>query len=182
MKSDTEYRVKVLFFPDIEEQNLIPSDNTLNFTIQQSDIFDKKSSIPKEERHISPSEIVLLMLHAEKSKKWDDYFKYLKIESFISAYPAYVRTYKIAEETKKLKIIEDFKKFLKKDRNDYILEYKILNQSLLDDNNYAYVDTLVKRYGIRIPYTYIYRYTLEKYKNFWVITDVQANVIKGQKS
>ncbi len=180
IESENEYRVKALFFRNVKSNAAIPSDNTLNFNIYRSVGIAKRSAVKRVIRKISPSEIVTLFLNAEKNRNWENYFKYIKLENYIDAYPDYVREYNIADEIKKAVIIEDFIDFLKKERSDYILDFAIQDQ-LMRSNNIAYVDAEVKRFGSRIPFIYKYRYTLERFRSFWLITDVEASVTKGQK-
>ena len=47
------------------------------------------------------------------------------------------------------------------------------------DRNIAYVYARVRRFEVRIPSIYRYKYTLEKFRDFWLITDVEATVMKG---
>jgi hypothetical protein len=78
-----------------------------------------------------------------------------------------------------LKIEEEFIRFLSRDRKDYILDFKILDENIVRDRNIAYVDARVRRFEVRIPSIYQYKYTLEKFRDFWLITEVEATVMKG---
>ncbi len=181
IEADKEYRVKANFFRDAKGEAALSSENILTFRIYRPTGPIGRSAVKRRTRSISPSEVVLLFLNAEKSSKWDNYFKYIRLESYIDAYPDYVRIYKKADEIKKAAIIDDFIKFLKKKRIDYIIDFEVLDP-LMRGRTTAYVDAEVKRYGPRYPFIYKYRYTLERFRSFWVITDVEASVIKGQKS
>lgn len=189
IEPEREYRVKALFYPDALTSEPVICENQLNFMIMQYSGIDS-SGIARirryisPERELSPSEVVLLFLKAEKDRNWDNYFKYIDIESYINAYPDYVRVYNEAVRNndleKKERIILEFVDFLKKERSDYIISYKILNELMRTRDNY-YVEALVNRFGAVDPFTYRYKYSLEKFENFWIIKDLEATVVKRQK-
>ncbi|MBN2040986.1 MAG: hypothetical protein JW864_13155 [Spirochaetes bacterium] len=183
-----DYRVKVFFSPDAADTFSIISENHLSFKIlEQSDI--QSSGIARikrfisPERTLSPSEVISLFLKAEKEENWDNYFKFINIEKYINAYPDYVRVYKQAVEENNVelreKIILKFVNFLKEKRTDYIVSYRVLDDFININNNF-YVEALVKRFGPDNPYVYKYKYSLEKFRNIWVVTDIEATVVKGR--
>ena len=182
LKIGVEYRVRGFFSPDVKSLQAIPSENQLTFKIVKSRGFVKKSGIERMSRSISPSEIVLLVLTAEKNRDWDNFYKYIKLESYINAFSNYVRIYNEADGKKRLKIIDDFIKFLSRRRSDYIVNFKILEESVLKERNIAYVDAEVTRFGPKKPFVYTYKYTLERFRNFWLIIDVEAIVRKVKRS
>jgi hypothetical protein len=185
-----EYRVKALFSPEADNDVSFISDNQLTFKniAAASDIRNsgitriKKFSSP--DRALTPSEVVVLLLKAEKERDWDNYFKFINIEQFINAYPDYVRIYNNAIAKKEVelkeKILLEFIDFLKTERRDYIISYKIQNELKRSENN-IYVEALIKRFASNNPSVYKYRYLLEKHENLWLITDVEVSVAKGQK-
>ncbi|TAL37870.1 MAG: hypothetical protein EPN93_05215 [Spirochaetes bacterium] len=177
---DIEYRVKGYFYPDARDQAVLMSENTLTFKIVRSPGRERKSVIAGIKRELAPSEVVVLLLSAERENNWNNFFKYLRAEKFINAYPQFVQMYTNADEMEKLKIIEDFNKFLMRPRTDYIKEFRVLRESIEDDKSAAYVDVQVKRYAPRKPISYTYRYTLEKFRDFWLCTDIEATVNKGE--
>jgi hypothetical protein len=178
LEADKEYRVEIRFSLDAKNQGYITGENIVTFKTFKSAVINMQSGIKRPGRDISPSETLLLFLNAEKSRNWDNYLKYLKLEDYIQAYPDYVSLYRNADEVKKTIIIDEFIKFLKKDRSDYIVDFNVSDE-LIKDNDIAYVDAEIKRYGPRMPFYYKYRYTLERYRSFWRITDVEATVLKG---
>lgn len=181
LELNTEYRVKGYFMSDIKNTASIASENAISFKITRSTSLVRRSGVKRVTRDISPSEVVMLALTAEKNGNWNNFLKYIKIESFINAYPEYVRLYNNADEIEKLKIIEEFVTFLSRNRTDYIREFNVMEETLLPDKNISYVDAAVKRQGPRIPFAYKYRYTLERFKDFWLIIDVEATVMKGEQ-
>ncbi len=186
----TEYRVKALFFPDLDNDQSFISDNQLAFKNLAAVSEVKNSGISRIKRFsspvraLTPSEVVLLLLKAEKDRDWDNYFKFVNIEMLINAYPDYVKIYNNAvrknDIEQKEKIILEFVNFLKAERSDYIISYKIERELKRTENN-IYVEALIKRFASINPSVYKYRYSLEKYENLWLITDVEVTVAKGQK-
>ena len=181
LQSKRKYRVKCFFFPDAVMAKAIPGESVLIFKIIDSISTVKKSGIERMRIGITPSEIIYLFLQAEKSKNWDNYIKYLKLNRYINAFPNFVKTYNSADEKEKLKVEEDFIKFLSKDRNDYILDFNVINENIVKNKKIAYVNVMVRRFGIKWPFTYKYKYTLEKFRDFWLIIDVEAIVMKGKR-
>jgi len=181
LELNTEYRVKGYFMSDIKNTAAIASENVISFKITRSTSLVRRSGVKRITRDISPSEVVMLLLNAEKNGNWNNFLKYIKIESFINAFPEYVRLYNNADEIEKLKIIEEFVTFLSRNRPDYIREFNVVEETLLPDKNISYVDAVVKRHGPRAPFVYRYRYTLERFKDFWLVIDVEASVMKGEQ-
>lgn len=182
------YRIKAFFSPDAADSFSLISDNQLNFKVlKKSDVM--YSGIAKIRRFVSPeralsaSEVISLFLKAEKENNWDNYFKYIDVEKYINAYPDYVRIYKQAVKDnnieEKEKIILEFVNFLKEKRTDYIISYRVLDEFVNKNDDY-YVEALVKRFGPDNPFIYRYKYSLEKFKNIWIITDIEATVVKGR--
>ena len=183
-----KYRVKGFFFPDFKEDQVITSNNEVTFYISSARSDSIKSGIrfssrkEKIYRDISPSEIISLALISEKGKEWDKMIKYIDIEQYINAYSDYARRYNISEEyDEKLKIEKDFIRFITRDRDDYILDFKVISENIKNDNKIAYVDVIVDRNGIKRTNRYKYRYTLEKYGNMWLIVNLEATVLKGKR-
>jgi len=181
LKAGTEYRVRGFFLPDMQNPAALPSSNVLTFKIVRAPGMVKKSGVVRQERGVSPSEVVLLALTAEKTGAWDRLYKYIKAESFIAAFPDFLRPYNAADEIEKLKILDDFAKFLARRRDDYIKDFSITDEIFLPGKDIAYVDVIVNRYGPRLPFRYRYRYTLEKTGSNWLIIDLEATVVKGER-
>ena len=182
LKADSMYRVKGFFFPRVKNSMAIPSENILTFKILESAAIVRKSGIRKIHHTILPSEIILLVLTAEQNGDWDKYIKYFKLENYINAFPNFVKIYNSADDKKRLKIIENFIKFISRKRSDYILSFNVLSESVFKESNNAYVEVEVKRYGPRKPFAYKYRYTMQRYNNFWLIIDVEATVRTVKRS
>ncbi|RPI92696.1 MAG: hypothetical protein EHM32_08860 [Spirochaetales bacterium] len=181
LRTGAEYRVRGFFLPDMRNPSALPSSNILSFKIVRAPGLVKKSGVVRQERGVSPSEVVLLALTAEKNGTWDRLYKYIKADTFINAFPDYVRLYNTADEIEKLRILEEFARFLARRRDDYIKDFSITDEIFLPGKNIAYVDVVVNRYGPRLPFRFKYRYTLEKTRDHWLIIDLEATVLKGER-
>ncbi|MCU0843855.1 MAG: hypothetical protein MUC76_02895 [Spirochaetes bacterium] len=181
LHTGAEYRVRGFFLPDMRNPSALPSSNILSFKIVRAPGLVKKSGVVRQERGVSPSEVVLLALTAEKNGTWDRLYKYIKADTFINAFPDYVRLYNTADEIEKLRILEEFARFLARRRDDYIKDFSITDEIFLPGKNIAYVDVVVNRYGPRLPFRFKYRYTLEKTRDHWLIIDLEATVLKGER-
>lgn len=175
------YRLQSLFYPDFEESRLIKADNELTFKIIEQKHYNKPSEVDATERSISPKEVMLLTLKAEKDRDWINWKKYVDVEKYINAFPEFVQKYYRANYEEKKEIEKDFIAFATRERDDYLVDYRVIGEQIDKDRPVAYVDVIVDRYGIRKTYRYKCRYTLEQYKNLWLVTDEEAMVMKGVK-
>lgn len=183
-----EYRVRAYFVPYPEKDLAIPSENVVRFKLVRPVDFTSSSLYgPIRENRVdparfslSPRETVLLFLTAEKEKRWDDYFKYVKLESYIQSFPEFGKLYNISDDIEKLKIEQDFITFIKRGREDYIISFNVGDESIVEGNRIAYVNAKVQRYGTKFGFRYNYKYILEKFESLWLITGVDATLQKGK--
>lgn len=175
------YRIKAYFFPNFENSGVIKSGNELIFKIIAEKHLNKVSRVDSVKRGISPQEIILLLLNAEKHKDWNRFLKYVNIEKFIHTYPDFVRRYRTASADDKDSIEQEFCNYLARERDDYLMKFKILKQDIENDDQIAYVEVMVDRYGIKRTNRYKYRYKLERYNDSWLIVDMDATIQKGIK-
>jgi len=175
-----QYRVRAFFMPDAKNTVVLRSENSIELSLKQVDReTDETIVIPQQYAGtISPSEAVQLFLFGEKNRNWNNMLKYLYLEKFINAYPDYGMSYNAAGDPLKKKILRDFVSYLSTPRRDYIVDYTIVKESILDDRKTAYVDAKVIRFAAPKPYVYVYRYTLESSAGSWIITGVDATVSK----
>jgi len=182
LDTEKQYRARVYFFPDFVRDKVIPGCCEVDFRIleQRSNIVIKKE--PGDKGAVSPAEVVLLTLNAEKNGDWKTFIKYINVEKYITSFSEFIRKYSEADSKKKLAIENEFVTFLSRERGDYILNYEIIREIIGKDGSAAYVEVIVDRFGIKITDRYKYRFTLErekKYGNNWLITELQATVMKG---
>lgn len=176
---NTNYRIQSIFYPSFEDDTVVKSDNELTFKIIEPKRHNKPSEVDAIERSISPKEVILLTLKAEKDRDWDTWIKYINVEKYINAYPEFVQKYIRANFEEKTRVEKEFIKFATRERDDYLVKFRIIRESVEKDRKIAYVDVVEERFGIRYTHRYKYRFTLEQYKNLWLITDEEATVMKG---
>jgi len=178
LKSNVDYQVKGYFFPDYNEKKAISSSNKVKFFIVKPAL-QYYSHQKKKIRTLSPDEIVLLTLHAEKTKNYERMIKYLDLSEYINSFSQYVRKYNLANRYEK-KIIENkFIRYLSRDRFDYIVDFKIKRVKITGKR--AIVIAEIERFGLRKSSWFSYRFNLEKNsKTQWLIQGYEATVIRGK--
>jgi len=175
------FRVKSYFFPNFSEKNILYSDNELRFTIQAEKLRPLRMDKSEKSNEITPSEITLLVLDAERSKNWQRMLKYINLEEFINSYSNFIQSYSRAGRYEREEIRDKFKRYLCRDRADYLLNYEIISEDIEDNNRIAHVVVVVDRFAPRITERYKYHYILEKNSNLWLIISMEASVMKGVK-
>jgi hypothetical protein len=176
-----KYRVKAHFYPDFTNDVILIGDNELCFTIVPEKILNNTGSKDKISRFVTPGETVFLALRAEKERDWNNFIKYINIEKFINSYSDFVMKYYKSNTEEKIDVENKFKIYLTRDRDDYLLDYKLVSEEVEPNGGIAYVDAVIDRFGIKKTWRYRYKYTLEQYNNIWLITDQEATVMKGKK-
>jgi len=177
-----KYRVRGYFFPDMEKNDTIQSDNELGFTV----IRPRMEAVSEQKavsRDVLPSETVLLMLSAEKKGQLDRCLKYIEIEKYISSFPNFVRIYNTGDIEERQRIGEDFKKYLCRERDDYLMDFRIVKEETDPVRSIAFVDVIADRFGVKYTNRFRYRFTLEKSdkSTLWLVTGLDAKIMKGKK-
>jgi hypothetical protein len=178
MAPGKQYRVRCYFIPDFTRRNVLYSRNELSFALDErrEKAFDRQAPVIAAD--ITPSEIVLLTLEAEKKGHGERMLKYIDVEEYINTYSDFVRSYSQAGNLERQEILERFREYLTRPRGDYLIDYRVTGEELGGD--VAYVDAYVDRHGIRKNDTYRYRYALKKTRNMWLITGLEATYSKGK--
>jgi hypothetical protein len=178
LEPDRKYRVKGYFFPDFAGQKEPSMSNEISFMVTGEKKVPDRYKPEEIAHHVSPGEIVSLSLAAERERNWKRMFKYYRIEKYISSYPEYVRVYNLADRAGKMRIANEFMAFLSRERSDYILDFNVVRGEIEESGKIAHVNVRVKRFAPRKPDRYLYRYTLERYKNILLIVILESTVIK----
>ncbi|MCL2025253.1 MAG: hypothetical protein FWG92_00400 [Leptospirales bacterium] len=181
MQEGFSYRVRCYFVPDLGVRYVIHGKNELTFFVD-----GLKESVGQVvpytiNRDISPSEVVLLALEAEKRSDMGRMLKYVNLEEFISTEPNFMRSYSVSGEIERREILEKFRQYLLKPRRDYLIAFKVLDEGI--DREVAYVDVLAERYAVRINDTFKYRFVLKKNRDsgmIWLITGLEASIHRGK--
>ena len=178
LNSGERYRVRSYFIPDIPNRTILNSVNELIFSVYHgSDL--ALVPIQKPIREILPSETVQLFLIAEKEGQWQRMIKYLNLSEYINSYSEYVRQYSMASQKEKSEVMQRFVRYLSRPRLDSLVNFRVINEMILPDNQNAYVEVNVERLGNRINRFFKYRYSLERVNGIWEINSVEATEIEG---
>lgn len=173
------YRVRSYFVPDFTRRKIIYSVNELTFRIIKEDGKPFGGERTIAETRITPGEIVLLSLEAEKRKNWRNMFKYINLKEYIYSFHNFVRPYNDAGPRERIEILAKFRRFLARHRHDYIVHFNVVSEEIEKNRKYASVDAIVERYGVRKNERFKYMFRLEKRRNIWLINAVEATVLKG---
>ncbi|MBN1498630.1 MAG: hypothetical protein JW982_00615 [Spirochaetes bacterium] len=175
IESGKKYKVRLFFMPAVNDGYIVRSENTVYIDVVNPPVRNE-SRVTETASGFTASEVLDLFLKAEKELRWKDYIKYLEPEKYISAFPQYARQYNAGDEVVKRDVLREFIQYLSTERYDYIVDYRLENEVYLPETNEAFVYARVKRYGGVKPFVYLYKYRLKSYKNYWLITDVEASV------
>lgn len=181
LKLNETYRVRSLVYPAFSRDMVLTSRNELSFRMIEDRGYRKPSEVGTVDRSISPKEVIMLALSAEKERDWENWIKYINVEKYINAFPEFVQKYYRADYEEKSEIEKEFIKFLTRERDDYLVDFSILKESIEKKGKRAYVEVVVSRYGAKWIHRFRSRYTLEQYNNLWLVTDEEATVMKGVK-
>lgn len=176
-----KYRIRAFFLPDARLASVVRSENTLIVNFNK---YIERTDMPQEmvrKSEIEPGEIVSLFLKAEKDKRWNSMVKYLDLEKYINVYADYGQAYNGSDDISKRSIMRDFISYLSRPRPDYVMEYDVKDEKILDDGNSALVTVDVKRHGNIMPFSYEYRFSLERSGNMWKISSSDATIRKDRK-
>ena len=179
LKSERHYRVMSVFYPAYDQGLSLKSDNELAFKIIEEKRYNRVSGVDEVDRSLSPSEVIVLTLKAEKDREWNRWEKYINVEKYIEAFPEFVQKYRRASFDEKPSVEREFVSYYTRERDDYLIDFKVLKEEVESNGSVAYVEALVDRFGIRWTQRYKYRFTLERYRKMWLVTDQTAMVMKG---
>ncbi len=170
-----QYRVKLFFMPDASVNEVMPGENSIVFSLKTRDDDAPVDQTPDtEKREISAAEIVSLFLEAEKKGDWNNYLKYISLDKYVYSYSDYAREYNSADPATKKRVLSDFREYLSQRRSDYIVDYRIVQETKID-SLCCEVKVRVSRASGGRPFVYMYTYRLESGNApYWVITDVTA--------
>lgn len=182
------YRLKLHFFPFIgepeDENKVIVSSNELSFKV-----INDKAYMPYQAKdpggiRLNPGEVVLLLLNAERENQWEKSLKYVDLDKFIHSYPDFSRKYDLADDYDKKIIEKDFIRFLVNRKNDYIIDYKIVNEEIDSTGLVSYVTVDASRNSMIKTQRVKYVYRLEKNSEsdyLWLVSGLEASIMKGEK-
>jgi hypothetical protein len=187
-QTDKNYRLRLHFFPFIgdaaDENKVVISSNELSFKV-----INDKAYIPFQAKdpggiRLNPAEVVLLLLSAERDMQWERSLKYIDIDKFIHSYPDFSRKYDLADDYDKKIIEQDFIRYLVNRKNDYLVDYKIINEEIDNTGLVSYVTVDASRNSMIKTQRMKYVYRLEKNSEtdyLWLVSGLEASITKGGK-
>jgi hypothetical protein len=176
-----EYIVRLFFMPEAKVPFVQRSENSIAIRIVP---LERELSEPIDlptrfgGTGVTPSEVIQLFLTAEKTRNWKNMVKFIDLEKYVNAYPDYGMQFNTGNETVRRKILRDFVTYLSTPRHDYIVDFAVQKESILEDRKTSYVDVKVVRQAAPRPYVYNYRFTLENSGGTWFIAGIEATVSK----
>jgi hypothetical protein len=182
---EKNYRLKLHFFPyigDKDDENLVVvSSNEIKFRVTRDKAYEAFKPKDPNSVRLSPSEVVLLLISAERDGNAERAIKYLEIDKFIHSYPDFSRRYDISDDTDKKNIEKEFIRYLINKRDDPLAEYRIVSEEIESSGVVAYVSVEAKREGLIRPSRFRYVYRLEKNAEtdyIWLVAGLEALVIR----
>jgi hypothetical protein len=182
---EKNYRLKLHFFPyigDKDDENLVVvSSNEIKFRVTRDKAYEAFKPKDPNSVRLSPSEVVLLLISAERDGNAERAIKYLEIDKFIHSYPDFSRRYDISDDTDKKTIEKEFIRYLINKRDDPLAEYRIVSEEIESSGVVAYVSVEAKREGLIRPSRFRYVYRLEKNAEtdyIWLVAGLEALVIR----
>ncbi len=185
LSPDKKYRMKLHFFPyvgDKDDENLaVVSSNEIKFRITRDRAYEPFQPKDPNSVRLTPGEVVLLLINAEREGNSERAIKYLDIDKFIHSYPDFSRRYDVADDLEKKGIEKEFVRYLINRREDPLAEYRIISEEPEESGTVAYVTVEAKRIGLIKPERFRYVYRLEKNSEtdyIWLVAGLEAQVIR----
>jgi len=182
---EKNYRLKLHFFPYVgdkdDENQVVVSSNEIKFRVSRDKSYEAFKPKDPNSVRLSPSEVVLLLINAEREGSTERAIKYLDIDKFIHSYPDFSRRYDISDDTDKKNIEKEFIRYLINKRDDPLAEYRIVSEEIDASGITAYVSVEAKREGLIRPSRFRYVYRLEKNAEtdyIWLVAGLEALVIR----
>ena len=182
---EKNYRLKLHFFPFIgdkdDENQVVVSSNEIKFKVVRDKAYEAFKPKDPNSVRLNPSEVVLLLISAEREGSGERAIKYLDVDKFIHSYPDFSRRYDISDDLDKKNIEKEFIRYLINRRDDPLAEYRIVSEEIDASGITAYVSVEAKRNGLIRPSRFRYVYRLEKNAEtdyIWLVAGLEALVIR----
>ena len=182
---EKNYRIKLHFFPYIgdkdDENQVVVSSNEIKFKVTRDKAYAPFQPKDPNSVRLNPSEVVLLLINAEREGNVERAIKYLDIDKFIHSYPDYSRRYDISDDTDKKNIEKEFIRFLINRKTDPLSDFRIVSEETDSAGLVSFVSVEATRKGLIRPGRYRYVYRLEKNAEtdyIWLVAGLEALVIR----
>jgi len=125
---------------------------------------------------VSAREIVYLMLSAEYTKNWSQYFKYLSLKDVIRDYPEFLRLYAQNSTDEQVKALSEFRKYLSGRGSHRLIKFRVLGGETREEGETAQVRVRARRDVEGFERDYITTYYLTKRDTLWQITGIESRL------
>lgn len=187
LQADTDYRIKLHFFPfigDPDGEKLSISDNELKVRISRDREYQPYKAADVKGVRLVPSEVVILLMNAEKDGYWERAVKFIDVEKFIHSYPDFSRKYDLADDSDKKIIEKDFIRYFISKRSDYLIDFSVVSEEVEPSGLVSYVSVVASRKSLIKPERYRYVYRLEKNSiddYIWMVSGLEATIVREVK-
>jgi len=182
---DKTYRLKLHFFPYVgdkdDENQVVVSSNEIKFKVTRDRAYAPFQPKDPNSVRLNPSEVVLLLINAEREGNAERAIKYLDIDKFIHSYPDFSRRYDISDDIDKKNIEKEFIRYLINRKNDPLSDFRIVSEETDSAGIVSFVSVEATRKGLIRPGRYRYIYRLEKNAEtdyIWLVAGLEALVIR----
>lgn len=139
---------------------------------EKDNVNDAALSVPG----VSAREIVYLMLSAEYTKNWQQYFKYVSLKDIIRDYPEFARLYANDSTEDQAGALGEFRKYLSGRGSHKLLKFRVLGGESREGPETAEVRVRARRDVEGFERDYLTTYYLTKRDALWQITGVESRL------
>ncbi len=125
---------------------------------------------------VSAREIVYLMLSAEYTKNWSQYFKYVSLKDIIRDYPEFSRLYANDSTQEQTHALGEFRKYLSGRGAHKLIKFRVLGGEAKENGEIAQVRVRARRDVEGFERDYLTTYYLTKRDALWQITGVESRL------
>lgn len=125
---------------------------------------------------VSAREIVYLMLSAEYTKNWQQYFKYVSLKDIIRDYPEFSRLYASNSTEDQAGALAEFRKYLSGRGSHKLIKFRVLGGESREAGETAEVRVRARRDVEGFERDYLTTYYLTKRDALWQITGVESRL------
>lgn len=175
-------RITAHFYPNPlqAERYFLASEGELNLLYDQSrEVLrekDNANSAAIEPMQVSAREIVFLMLSAEYTKNWAQYFKYVSLKDIVRDYPEFSRLYAGDTAEDQASALGEFRKYLSGRGAHRLLKFRVLGGESREAGSTAEVRVRARRDVEGFERDYLTTYYLTKREALWQITGIESRL------
>ncbi|MBX3722173.1 MAG: hypothetical protein KF713_10075 [Turneriella sp.] len=162
------------------ERYFLPSTSSLQLIYDRSrEVHKEKDNLADaatETLHVSAREIVYLMLSAEYTKNWSQYFKYVSLKDIIRDYPEFSRLYANDSGEDRMSALAEFRKYLSGRGSHRLIKFRVLAGETREGGDTAQVRVRARRDVEGFERDYLTTYYLTKRDTLWQITGIESRL------